>query len=595
MANRCDETIRKLKRLPPEVRFSSMVRGDSVYLLFRNAQLFWQFFESKKDGFAIDIVNQDQFQCDNIHRFPNSYSHKGFLLPPVYRDEIKKNLQARPDDWVIIPGGAVPRGFDKKKIETNYIIITNQYQCDYTWNVNVESVGWDLLPMGLYYDTLYKETMGERYRDLEKTLRFTIPFRKNTAVYSKGDLKPLYDSLNLTDFEITAIRIRSYTSVEGSLKRNTELQDERAKSIVAALQTFQPESIKSEITSSENWVEFLEAINGTSYQNMMTMTKDEVKEALKDQKLAEKLEPILAKERKAVIELELEKRVTYSKASVTELKSYFKKSIAEKNINESLYLQEIIFHKIRHEEVPYNFLNELEIPKTIEYGSLMMNSNSFMYDYDNNNLYEALKAFEDLNDILGGDPKVDYNLCALKLRIWRHSVKLLETRNDLKNEIEALRKKGIPEALVLRLMVNFSLIKTEVDLLQGKYQEREKWLQFIIDTYKKTSLNDAELLSMAKFLSHNSRYDWAEKILHPRISHIDVSADLVFYYLALTVYSPQYTASGDYRTFMLNAVNIDRKRFCHVFDPIPQGGSSFQLLEDAALKKTWCENCNLKP
>lgn len=595
MASRCGATKQKIRQLPPEVRFSGRVVGDSVFLDFNDVNLFWQFFESKKDGFALDIIHQDQYKCDNIHRFPNSVSHKGFLLPPVYRDDIKRTMRVSPDGWVRVPGGVVPRGFEKQKLEVNYMILTDQTQCDYTWNVNIESADWDLLPMGLYYDTLYRETMGGRYRDLEKTMRFTIPFKKNTAVYSKDDIKPMYDSLKLTDFEITGIRITSYTSVEGSLKRNIELQDERAKSIIAALQSFQPESIRSEVTSSENWVEFLEAINGTGYQNMMTMTKDEVKEALKDPKLADALEPVLAKERKAVLELELQKRIPYNKASLTELKTYFQKSIVEKNINEALYLQEIIFHKVRREELPVTFLTQLEIPASVEYGSLLLNFNSFMYDFDNNNIYEALGAFQKLNDLLGGDPKVEYNICALKIRTWRRKVELLETRDDLKSDIEGLLKKGVPEILVLRLMVNFSLVQTEIDLRQGKYQERGKWLQFVLSTYQKINMNDADLVSMARFFSHNSRYDWAEKILLPRTNHIDVSEDLIFNYLALTIYSEANTSSQNYRTFMLNAVNINRERFCHIFDPISKGGVTFQLLQDPTLKKTWCENCNLKP
>lgn len=595
MASLCGRTKQKIRQLPPEVRFSARVIGDTAFLYFNDVKLFWQFFESKKDGFALDITNMDQYRCDNIHRFPNSYTHKGFLLPPVYRDQIQKTMHVTPDGWVRVPGGVVPRNFDRKKLEVNYLIIANQMQCDYTWNVNIESMGWDLLSMGLYYDTLYRETMGGRYRDLEKTLRFTIPFKKNTAVYSKADIKPMYDSLKLTDFEISAIRITSYTSVEGSLERNIELQNERAQSIIAALQSFQPESIKSEVTSSENWVEFLEAISGTSYQNMMTMTKEEVKEALKDPKLAEKLEPVLAGERKAVIELQLEKRVPYNKASPGELKSYFQKSITEKNINEALYLQEIIFHKIRREELPYNFLAQLEIPNSIEYGSLLLNANSFMYDFDNKNLAEALSAFQKLNVLLGGDSKVEYNICALEIRAWRQNVQALEPRGDLKTDIESLIKKGVPEILVLRLMVNFSLVQTEIDLLQGKYKEREKWLQFVLDTYKKIEMPDADLVSLARFLSHNSRFDWAEKILLPRTTHIDVSENLIFQYLTLTIYSEANTSSQNYRTFMLNAVNINRKRFCHIFDPISQGGVTFQLLQDETLKKTWCENCNLKP
>lgn len=489
-------------------------------------------------------------------------------------------------------GGVIPKQFDKDKIEVNYLLIDDHHGCYYNYNISVDSYGWDLLPMGLYYDTLYKNTMADRYRDLEKTMRFTIPFQKNTSVYKKEDIRPLYDSLRLTDFEITSIRVRAFTSVEGSLKRNMELQDERTRSIIAALQSFQPEIIKSEITSAENWVEFLEAIDGTPYRNMMAMTKDEVKEKLKDPRIAEQLEPILSKQRKAIIELELEKRVTYTKSTKAELKKFFEQSIAAKNINEALYIQEIIFHKIRREELPYNFLEELEIPKAIEYGSLLLNETTFAYEHDNNNIFEAIKAFTELNELLGGDPKIEYNICALRLKGWLKAPNLVKDQ-ELRLKIESLRKMGIPEILVTRLMVNYGLIRTTIDLKEGRYQEREKWLNFVRTTYTKIKTDDKDLLSLAMFLSHNSRYEWAEKVLEPRIKDIKVSADVLFYYLLLTISDTKLTGSSSYRAVMLNAVNIDSERFCRFFAPISQGGASFQLLEDSRLKKTWCENCNL--
>lgn len=589
---RCGETGAKLQSLPPEVQFAATHIGDSIFLVFDDPKYFPQFFQSKKDGFAIDIVNQDQFQCDKIQRLAGGYIHKGFLLEPVYRDEIRKRVHVTSDGVVSVFGGLVPKGFDNQRIETNLMLIQDQYQCTYTAIVNVGGHAWEMLPMGLYYDTLNRATIEERYKDLSKTLRFEIPFGKNTSVYRKEDIKPLYDSLKLTDYAITDIHIRAYTSVEGSLKRNIELQDARAKSIVDAMQSFQPESIQSQITSNENWVEFLESINNTPYKYMISMTKDEIKDALKDQKLADKLEPILAKERKAIIELVLEKRVTYSKATPAELKTYFSQSISKKNIDEAMYLQEIIFHKIERQELPTSFINELEIPKAIEYGSLLMNEAAFAYEHENHNAFEALKTFAELNDLLGNNPKIDYNICALRLKAWVQS-KTLPGDDPLEAKIRSLPKKGIPDVLVTRMLINYNIVRSEVFYAEGKYADREKSLKFVTDSYKKVKLNDADRVSLAHFLSWNSRFDNAAQVLESRTKALNASEDLLFYYTTLTISKPKYLKSTGYRSFLLNVVNSNKDRFCHLFDPVSQGGLSFQLLGNDFLKKTWCENCNL--
>lgn len=592
LQEKCGDLKTRLERLPREVQFYTRILGDSTFLAFNDPRLFWQFFEDKRDGFAIDLLHQDQFKCDNVQRIAQSATHKGFLLEPVYREDIKKRMRVTDRGEVLVFGGVIPRSYDKTKVEANYTLINDSYTCSYTTNVSVKSSDWNLLPMGLYYDTLYRSTMGDRYRDLEKTLHFTIPFQKNTSVYQKEDIKPLYDSLRLTDFEITAIRIKAFTSVEGSLERNMELQSQRAKSIVEALQSFQPESIQSEISSAENWVEFLESLNGTGYQYLAKMSKDEVKEALKDPALASKLEGELSKERKAIVELDLEKRITYGKASSSDLKKYFDQSITKKNINEALYLQEVIFHRIRRNEIPVEFLDELTVPKAIECGSLLTNYAAFRYDYQKDDEFQALTNFSELKELIGGSPKIDYNMCALRLKVWLRAPALVNPA-ELKAKIESLNKQGIPQTLTTRLMINYSLIQTENDLREGKYKEREKWLSFITNTYQRLKLTDDDLVSLAKFLAHNSRYSTAERLLTPRLKDINVSADVLFYYLSLTIYTQKNTSTSNYRTIMLNAVNIDRSRFCHIFDPIPRDGVSFQLLEDPILKKTWCENCNL--
>jgi hypothetical protein len=108
-------------------------------------------------------------------------------------------------------------------------------------------------------------------------------------------------------------------------------------------------------------------------------------------------------------------------------------------------------------------------------------------------------------------------------------------------------------------------------------------------------LNDADVLSLARFLSYNSRFPQARVLLEPRIKALDASEDLLFYYISLTMYDRKRTASSGYRAFLLNTVNSNKTRFCHLFDPVPQGGVSFQVLEDPFLKKTWCENCNFTP
>ena len=87
-----------------------------------------------------------------------------------------------------------------------------------------------------------------------------------------------------------------------------------------------------------------------------------------------------------------------------------------------------------------------------------------------------------------------------------------------------------------------------------------------------------------------AKYGWATALLKPKINNIDVDKELLFYYINLIVSDPEYTDKLEFRRSMLNTININQKRYCAAFNSITKGGITFQLLEDAYLQKTYCEN-----
>lgn len=593
-SNDCKHILTVLREAPADVRFGTLISEDSVFLVYQDKAWFDRAFPSRNDGFAIDLMQQKQFQCDNVSRFAGSWSHRGFLLPPVYRDQMLKSIKIHSSGFITVFGGRIPASFKRDEIEANYLLLEGKNLCHYSGMVNLDFSGWQLLPMGLYYDTLSTDDLKERYRELSKTFRITIPFEKNRADFKPEDVKPLTDSLHLTDYAIKSITIRAYTSVEGSYERNLKLQQQRATSLVEALQSFQSEKIESTVEANENWVEFLSAINGTQFSSWLTLTKDEIKEKLKSPQVLNQLEPILRDHRKGIIEIKLEKRLSYKDSNPTELKKYFEQAVTQKNLDEALYLQEIIFYKIRNQELPDHFIHRLEVPEKLEYGSLLNNNAAFLYEINSYDVFEAMRVFDELDRLLPNNPKINYNKCALKIQSWLQT-DMLVNEDVLKKEIEGLSRFKIHPLLIRRLMINYHIVLSEIRMREMQYAAKDKSVQYIFETYKSLKFSDDDLVNLAKYFSNYSKFDWAVKILEPRIKNLDVSEDLLYYYINLTIYSPKYTQGANYRAMMLNAVNQSRYRFCRLFDAIPNGGVSFQLLENSFLKKTYCENCQDLP
>ena len=123
------------------------------------------------------------------------------------------------------------------------------------------------------------------------------------------------------------------------------------------------------------------------------------------------------------------------------------------------------------------------------------------------------------------------------------------------------------------------------------YDAKDESIEFIIDTYEKFALTNYDYVSLAQFLTFYSNQDDAIDVLDAKVRTITVDEDLLFYYLNLTITNAYNVASDNYRTIMLNAINMNQQRFCKLFNSYLNDGVTFQLLENAYLKKTYCENC----
>ncbi|MBX2896575.1 MAG: hypothetical protein KF763_14115 [Cyclobacteriaceae bacterium] len=587
--NKCRQILTTLSLFPKEVRLSPRIENNQVLVYINGRQWFEALFQDKNDGIAVDIVQKSQFGCEPV---PASswFSHTGYLLKPLYRDDIRRSMLESPGQYTAITIGTIPDVLAGQSLEANYLLLQDKYLCYSGRMVNVDFHGWKLLETGLYYDTLTESQLTEKHKALSKTIHVSIPFEKNKSIYNQKDVQPLIDSLNLTDYAITKISIQAYTSIEGDYQRNLKLQQERAESMVGALQAFQKEKIESQVTTFENWVDFLNDIQLSPYKYLAALTKEEVKQELTRNNLESRLEPILKNHRKAIVIIQLEKRLSLRESDPQQLKKFFEQSILERNLDEARYLQQIIFHKIRKRELPDTVLQELRIPEANEMGSLLLNRASFLHDIGATDVFEAIQVFERLKTILPGNSKIDYNLCALHLEAWLYT-DLLQPLDNLKKQIEALRAKKIPDVLVRRLLINYHIILSEVHMRNHNFTAKDKALQFIYQTYTPLKLNDADLLNLAKYFSHYSMFDWSIRLLQNRVKSIQASEDLLFYYLSLTIYNSRNLQSVGYRAIMLNAINQNRYRFCSQFNSSFEEGVSFQLLKEPVLKKAYCENC----
>ncbi len=594
----CEECQSVLRNKPKEVQLG--LRTDEnldVWFLVTDAAYVEKLFTRSGDGIAVDVVPRSYYDCAKPHPEQTRY-FKGSLMKPVYRADILRNALVAPTGAGAVKLGQLPEHFRGKAFELNLILLKDRNVCHTNSFYDLDSYRWDLLNMGLYMDTL---SYGDRFDTTRhssaaaiirrKALHFTIPFEKNKSTYSAQDLRPLYDSLRLTDFTIKRITIEAYSSVDGPEAANIALQEQRARSIADALQSFQTPSIERTVKASENWVEFLRDVRLTSYAELADLNKNAVKERLRERRVAEHLEPLLKAHRKAVVTVDFRRKDGTQGLDEAQIVKQFERAIAENNIARARELQNTVVDRIMDEELPSAFLDRLEIPVRREFSNLLNSRAAFRYFEDPRDAFTAYTALLELQRMLPEDAHINYNLCAIKFRVWLQGGSVTVDPAQFKREIEGLRAKGIAEPLVLRMLVNHAIIMAEVFMRQGDYAKKDERMDYIHRNYRSLPMGEQDYLSLAQYFASFANYDKSLSVVEPRLSGVDADEDLLFYYLNLVIFDQERTKRTETQQIIQNAITKNKVRFCSLFRAFGSGGITFQLLDDPYLFKTFCETC----
>ncbi len=587
---RCSKCRTLLQTIPDDVKYGTFAQDGYIYFIMTDPNWFRKFFEKNGDGIAIDIIDKSWYVCGAKNKLVNSWAYHGYLMKPMYQKEMNDNLVQLENGSFVVKYAPIPEGLSGAELEYNLLLLKDKYLCHYSNFYDLRGEKWKLLDMDLLMDTLTEKNRRTQSMLLSKEWRFEIPFEKNKSIYAKGDVKPIYDSLLHNDFYIKSISIKAYSSVEGTLDNNVKLQEKRAQSIVAALQTFQMDTIVATISASENWVEFLEAVSNTNYGYLKELSKEEVKARLENKKLSAELEPYLSKHRKAILHITLEKKVKYIEEDTAKLHTLFSESLSKADFNAAIEIQQAVFSSVKENKLPQDFVKSLEIPEKKDYGMLLNNVAVFNYRQEESTLQSTIYQVNKLLVLMPGNIRLRYNLTVLQLQSWVLGDATIDPVK-LKAEIVTLGKLGIDKILILRMMVNYHIVLSEYQVQARNYAEKDKTVKYIYTTYSQLKLNDGDALSLSQYFVAYHKYDWAEKLLASYAIKIDVEENLLFYYINLTIAQPKTTSSKPYRSIMLNAINLNRTRFCAIFNPFGKGGISFQLLDSEYLKKTYCENC----
>ena len=590
---KCKSCVIAMQSIPITVTWDLTVKDNVVYFEISDGSYINKIFTDASDGIAVDLVTRNQYTCKGKSKIARSKLRRGHLLEPAYYLDFKaKIVKDEETGAASFPIVTIPDKFKEKDYELNFVLIKVNTVC--YQNTSFERIGnrWELLQMGLHIDTTYTKistvtTVKTIVKDYKKQLTFTIPFKKNKWEYSKADIKPLYDSLRLTDYQIRTIHIHAYASVEGTTENNLKLQEKRATTMIKALGEFQNEKIVNTVTTSENWVEFIEDMEKAK-KSIGKLSRSAIKQKLNKEGQSKALERYLKRHRKAVVKMELTKRTKHEEKNSEVVIKQLHQTIIDKDVKAALAYQQEMFSRIAKNEIKASRLNEIEIPGDKAYASL--HSNKFAFNYQQNGkIREALTGFEALYVNNPESLPLLYNICALKLISWYQGERLMKPRK-LKVQILKLKKAKFNEELVYRLLLNFHIVRSQYAMEIRDYKMKDRSVNFLKGKYRRAYLDDEDMIRVAKYLAHYGRLDWADMITYPKAKLIQADIEIVFYYLGLTMLYPENSNAKKYRKVILNAITKDKKAFCKLFNYGTEN-SSFQALSSDYIKDYYCNEC----
>jgi hypothetical protein len=592
----CTSCKAMIEQMPREVLFGIHINtnGD-IYFSMNNANWFNKIFKNDSYGVAVDLVSKNRYLCSTNTADMDDALPRGIMLRPVYRPALLDGIDELNRGNVFVKIGKLPAALRGKQFEGNLVIVNGNYICYYTNFVNIDRSVWQLLPMGLFTDSLMQYNSSDSSRQTAlftytKKVQLEIPFQKSSAAFNSSYLKLFFDSLNLVKYRIQKTEVRAYSSVEGPQTVNSDLMNRRADSIVLALRKYQPSLPGIKIYTAENWLQFFRDIEETTFSSLQDFSKTEIKQKLTDRALLTQLEPLLSKHRKAVVTLYLDSKTSEAYNSDSSLLSDFKNAVLNKDVSKARIIQKEITERIIDNKLPLEYLGRLEVPQTKEFSTLLNDREVYKYLLKATSEYEALDNFSALKKLDPGNGRINYNICALQFFMWQYGGDTL-IQNTLLKDIHALLKMGISSILVKRMQINYHILKCEENMRVFNYAGKDSSLKIIHDTYEGLALNDEDIFSLAKYYANYANYNWAAEIIEPRIDQLDVSEDLVFYFINLQFFNPANYGTQSFGKAVLNAVNLNNKRFCNFFLPNDMGGAAMQLLEYDELKEIYCESC----
>ncbi|MCK9562859.1 MAG: hypothetical protein M0R02_09110 [Bacteroidales bacterium] len=578
----------------------SMLRVEKGVIYFETNDLraLRKLLRNEKDGLAADVVMWEQYPCKGQNTVNNIFVNKGYLTKPIYYEnfvrvnEYQGRLGQRELKLVL---GKIPEGV--KDYEVNLVIIKDKSVCkNLIRPYTVPHMTTGMPEIFAYPDTISRFNEFNEKSFIPKegdtaTVSFRIPFEIGRSQYKKEDIKAFVDSLKQPYFNPLRFTVVAYSSIEGDRDKNLQLRGQRINSMVQAIHEYSGTKIPIKTLSKESWDLFYSDIVGTDFQFLKPKSKEEISAFIKKGDNKAMLEPILAKQRFAEVQI----LAQYDISTVQKEEEYvlymFHKALKEYRDNDALSIQKYIIQKVLSGHYSKYIVDRMNIPDCAAYSGIQMNKLWLQYTALNIPVDAAyVIEMRRLNRQSPTNLYIRRNLAYARLQL-----EIIDSENyvyEMQREIDALLISELPKHVVDPLNLQLQIKSLEALKTTLKVSSEDSFIQAAFERIKniiEIQKDDWQgALNLAILFSSMGDYEYPLEIMAPMIHNPSISEEFIFTFLSMCTHTDYMHYTEIFEQALQRAFEINPKKLCELIDT---GKISFQIMENLTVKKFYCHVC----
>jgi len=344
---------------------------------------------------AIDVIHQEQFDCDANTAFHRSIYHDGYYIGYVDKGMLYNDIHPSPDLYQVYVG-QIP-AFKDTFYQVDLYYSKKRKPC---MNNSIIYVNPDYFKPSEYFNLPKPEIKQASQLVVKDSVSVKVLFKRNQTNEDTLIFQPLIQALDSITKQNHAVKTIFYTgvaSIEGSEKVNTKLIRKRGLIIQNYLKKYYP-NIEFKSRFYENFEDFRDGLGLIGYPEIAKLTDEEIRDWANKNRDLPKVEELLNTTRQSSVSILYQDEIEIKNKAYSLSVQHVNDLIKDGNSRDALVFFQVLAHQvIDGDNAKKDSLLNLNIPTSKIYGSL--NWYHFIFELNVTNIVVTAKKLDKLYDL----------------------------------------------------------------------------------------------------------------------------------------------------------------------------------------------------